>query len=272
MERLLVDLNLNSNSYFLKKLIPPDYLYQNGTFRKVTREGINYNLDISHVVEHYIYFGISDSDYSTLIDSIQNAKVILDIGANICSKSMLFSTLNPSARILSFEPHPVTYKKALANLKLNHFENIELHNLGLGDKKEVVKLFEVNQHNPGMNRILNHDTEFPYIEIEVDLLETVMLQNAVDKIDFVKIDVEGYEYAVLKGGEEIIKLSKPIIFLELDDKNLKENSQSASQLIELLESFGYNKFIRADQNLEVNSKSNLENCHFDLIAEYEGLE
>lgn len=70
LENIIVKLSLNNSSTVIQKLIPPDYLYKTNSFRLVTREGINYKLDISHVVDHYLYFGIKDKSYETIIETI----------------------------------------------------------------------------------------------------------------------------------------------------------------------------------------------------------
>ncbi|MBK7684492.1 MAG: FkbM family methyltransferase [Bacteroidetes bacterium] len=85
------------------------------------------------------------------------------------------------------------------------------------------------------------------------------------KVDFIKIDVEGYEYAVLSGARETLK-SKPVLFIEVNDNSLKENKSSAKELIELLIAANYSTFYRADNGDPISSNTNFINCHFDLIA------
>ena len=140
LEKMLAEKTVRHPRSIYRKFIPPDYLYPNGSIRKVTREGINYTLDISNVVEHYIYFGIIDADFTPVIDEIRSAETIFDIGGNIASKSMYFASQNPGSKIFTFEPHPDTFKKAMSNLDSNNFENISPFNFGLGEKEEKVRL------------------------------------------------------------------------------------------------------------------------------------
>jgi hypothetical protein len=113
LENFLVARTLHQSSGFFKKLIPPDYLYKKNSFRYVTKEGINYKLDISNVVDHYLYYGNKDASYLCVLDAIKNSKVILDISANIGSISLYFASINPEAQIVSFEPHPDTFMREL---------------------------------------------------------------------------------------------------------------------------------------------------------------
>ena len=265
-ERLLVSRLLKDPSSFLYKLVPPNYLYKKHSPRHVTRQGINYKLDISKVVDHNLYYGYKDDIYNFVLNDIRSAKFILDIGANIGNSSLFYTSINPNAYILAFEPHPNTYKLAEENLKLNKFPNIHLLNIGLAEKKESLKLYEVNDNNPGMNRILTESNDFPFKTIEVDRLDTVCQQHKIDKIDFIKIDVEGFEYSVLSGGREVIQTSKPVLFIEVDDNNLRGNNKSAKMLVELLISFGYREFYRAHDLSVVTPHMDFDNCHFDLVA------
>ncbi|MBL0096482.1 MAG: FkbM family methyltransferase [Bacteroidetes bacterium] len=172
-EDALVALTSKSRSPLLRKFVPPNYLYKRESFRTITRENIKYKLDISNVVDHYLYFGLEDPVYTSVLETIQNAKTILDIGANIGTTSLYFASLNANAKIISFEPHPDTFKRAEENIKLNSFRNIELLNIGLGEQKAELKLYEVNENNPGMNRILAEETKLPYKIIQVDLLDKI---------------------------------------------------------------------------------------------------
>jgi FkbM family methyltransferase len=265
-EKMLVKQTVGKSSALFQKIIPPDYLYKQGSYRVVTRNGLHLKLDISHVVDHYIYFGYKDTDYASVTDVITKSKTILDIGANIGTTSLYFASLNPTAQIYSFEPHPGSYKRAIENISLNNFTNIHLQNLGLGEKKETVKLYEVNEHNPGMNRIIAENKNLPFKTIEIDALDSVCNSLKIDQIDMIKIDVEGFEYSVLKGAKETIIKSKPLLFIELDDNNLKENNSSAKELISLLISYGYNNFYRANNSQAIGNDTSFDNCHYDIIA------
>jgi FkbM family methyltransferase len=265
-EKLLVKQTVEKSSNFFKKLVPPDYLYKQGSFRNVTRNGLNLKLDISHVVDHYIYFGYKDADYDSIIESISKSKTIFDIGANIGTTSLFFASLNPKAKIYSFEPHPSSFKRAAENVSLNSFTNIELLNTGLGEKKEIVKLYEVNEHNPGMNRIIAEEKNLPFKTIEIDSLDNICKVKGITQVDLIKLDVEGFEYSVLKGAKEIILNSKPLLFIELDDNYLKENNSTSKEVITLLISYGYSNIYRADNLAPINSETSFSNCHYNIIA------
>ncbi|MBK7965835.1 MAG: FkbM family methyltransferase [Bacteroidetes bacterium] len=151
------------------------------------RSGINYILDISNVVDHSIYYNLEMPYYNSILTQIKEAKVILDIGGNIGNSALFYASINPTAKILSFEPHPDTFKKELENISINPFQNIKVINLGLGTQRASFKLYEVEEGNPGMNRILMHETEFPYKMIEVDILDDILKAKTLTKLILLKL-------------------------------------------------------------------------------------
>jgi Methyltransferase FkbM domain len=118
----------------------------------------------------------------------------------------------------------------------------------------------VNQNNPGMNRILAEDKDLPFKKIEINTLDNILFEKNIAKVDFIKLDVEG-----LSGAKNTLQ-SKPLLFIELDDSNLKENNKSAKELIALLISFGYTEIHRADNLIPVSIDDDFADCHYDIIV------
>ena len=85
------------------------------------------------------------------------------------------------------------------------------------------------------------------------------------KVDVIKIDVEGFEEAVLRGSEDIIRRDRPVMFIELDDDNLLENGGSARSLIGFVESLGY--LVQDAMTREaIPASKELAHCHFDVLC------
>ena len=73
------------------------------------------------------------------------------------------------------------------------------------------------------NSDFNSDSSLPHIEVEVISLDEWIKDNPLENVDFIKVDVEGYELEVLKGSENTIKSFKPVIFIEIAKKFLSRN-------------------------------------------------
>jgi FkbM family methyltransferase len=249
-----------------RKLIPPDYLYKKGALRRTKINGVEFLFDISNVVEHLAYFRIAPENFKPVEYKIKTAKVIVDAGANVGSTTLLFASENPGAEIYSFEPHPDTYQKAVTNIQLNAFDKIQIFNLGLGAVKESKKLYEVIANNPGMNRMMPGENPYPFRLIEIITLDDFCTEHNISQIDFLKVDVEGFEYFVLLGGKTIISKTHPVIYLELYDHGLKKHGYSASQLIAWLFEMGYTNILNAYTLTQINKSTDLINCDIDIIA------
>ena len=229
---------------FASKLIPPNYLYAPGSMRSVSFEGINMKLDISDTVGHSNYYAFDEPAQLVLYNFVKPGMHIIDIGANIGATTLNFAKrVGVEGKVFSFEPSPYNYKKALENIKLNNFENIKLINQGLGNEKTTTFLYNVNENNRGMQRLLKDSEDISSYEktsVEIDTLDRSMQIFNIPTPSLIKIDVEGYEFKVLKGGWETIKNNMPALFIELDDNNLQEQGNNAKELIQYLLEFGYN--------------------------------
>ena len=262
--------NLTIESWWLR-LMPPNYLYPANSRREVERKGIKYSLDISDYMEHGVYFGYSEAAQDELLRLGAGKNVIIDVGVNLGATLMNFARCSPTGVIIGFEPDEKNFRKAERNLDLNNFGNVELYRNGLGAETATVKLFKVNPANQGMNRIFDDretsiEKDLAYEKIEIIRLDDFVNEHQVDRIDLIKIDVEGYEFKVLQGAEQSLLRYRPILFIELDDENLKAQNDSAELLISFLKKIGYTIY-RADNKQEVKLNSEFGNCHFDIVCE-----
>jgi FkbM family methyltransferase len=253
----------------LNKLVPPNYLYRHGTIRAFTVKGIKFQLDISDTVGHSNYFAIHDEGHSTLYKLIKPGMVIYDIGANVGSTSLNMAKLTGSTgKVFAFEPDSTNYKTASLHFKLNNTTNIQIFNTGLGDEKRQALQYNVNEFNRGMMRILPPEEAVEgaaTTEVQVDTLDNIFQNNQVSAPHLMKIDVEGFEFRVLKGARQTILKYKPTLFIELDDRNLREQQSSASELVGYLEGLGY-MIKNAADNQVLTSKSEFANCHIDILC------
>lgn len=265
-ERLIRFLIVKGKMEFLRKLIPLPLQYKPETYRESRKDGVKFKLDLHQSVDHFIYWMYPESSSDRLLELADKSKVIFDVGANIGSTALLMANRNPNAIIHAFEPHHGNFTKARKNLSLNNFRLVTFHPFGLGNKAETKRLYEVVSENSGMNRIMETEVSLPFTEIEIRTMDAFVKGKGIDKPDLIKIDVEGFEMNVLSGAEQTLK-SFPVLFIELDDNNLRMNNSNAAKLVCYLMNAGYNHFHRADTMDTITEKTNFTNCHFDLIAE-----
>ncbi len=243
LEEILISKLASDNKLKWRRLIPPSYLYKPKSVREVNRNGLNFELDISMFLDHSIFFDLIGDDLAMkcLYKNIKPDFNILDIGANIGYQSLMFAKLCPDGKVYSFEPDSQNFEVLKKNILLNSFKNIVIFKKALGAKNGTVTLYKYAFWNPGMNRIL---TEKPSVEHKSEPLTIVTLDEIIDneqieKVDLIKIDVEGFEKFVLEGAQNTIKKWSPILFIELVESNLKQQGLSCESLIEYIKNMGY---------------------------------
>ena len=176
-------------------------------------------------------------------------KDIIDIGSNIglfslaICKNINFNTIN------LFEPAKdyFDYSKEL----LKKYDNIDYHNIALGNKEDNGVLFKNPGENIGWNTLYTKDPMQNNNFINKMIKEKVLIKKLDNynfkNIDFIKIDVEGYECEVLKGAMDTIKKFKPYIFIEVswgtNHPNWDENKKIYNEIFEI----GYEKLIFKDK-------------------------
>lgn len=265
LERFLIA-RLQREKKWWRRLVPPLYFYNSGSSRKAERNHIVYLLDISRLLDHSIYFyKVNEPTWENLFKYLNRDFVVLDIGANIGFLSLNFARACPDGFVFSFEPDSQNFNNLQTNIKLNGFENIKMFKKALGEKSGDAVLFKMYPNNPGANRILSTSPEQSrqHENVEVAALDDIDELKSTNRIDLIKIDVEGYEIFVLRGGRKFIEKWKPVLFVELAEINLRQQGHSALSLIEFIEGLGYEiKDARDMKEIDRNKT----NHHTDILC------
>lgn len=171
------------------------------------------------------YQNFIETYYSTcqkIIDKNQiylKNKVIIDVGSNIGLFTKSIAESIPYSHIHLFEPSKEYLEESKKILK--NFSNITFNNFGLSDKSATLTLYKSKDDNIGWNTLyekdpLQDEKFFEMMDSEcVDVVKLDDYYKDIDSVDFIKIDVEGYERYVLEGSWNIIEKFKPHILIEV---------------------------------------------------------
>jgi len=248
-----------------RKLTPGNELYQPNTRRPAERNGMRFNLNVSDYIEHYSYFGFYDNEFESLMALGQGKKSVFDIGSNIGFVALnLSAQLAEGGKLYAFEPDPTNFSSLQANVALNPEAPVIIENKGLGNEEGQLKLVVDTPENRGGNRIVK-DAQSDFTLVDITTLDLYCSRNSIETIDMIKIDVEGFEMNVLKGGQQMISTHKPELFIEINDVHLRLQHNSAEEVIRFLEQY-YSKIYDAGTNEPVDSTQDFSNRHFDVIA------
>lgn len=150
----------------------------------------------------------------------QKNDVIIDVGAHIGKYTI------PSARIagteglvIALEPNPLNFQVLRKNACLNRLKNVILLNIAAWNTNSTLKLFTGHfggHHSSKMNWKLG------YFMVNAKRLDCVLRVFGVKRVDWIKIDVEGAEWEVFQGMEEILGEFRPKIIVEVADENVEK--------------------------------------------------
>lgn len=209
----------------------------------------------------------NEKDFFRFLELIPDGGIILDLGANIGVTSYHLSKKKPRSSIFSFEPLTLnmeTLKRVKKRFKL---ENIFEYQVAVGDKPgtlEMVMPVINNVPMHGLSHVIHEDnTEFisglKYKVPVVCLDEFKPLLEISKQITALKIDVENFEYFVLKGAEQLIAKNQPIIYCELWENNNRK------KCIDLLNNLGYSALILQKKELVPIENATVEKHNFFFL-------
>jgi FkbM family methyltransferase len=193
------------------------------------------------------------TESACLLRAGSGAHVIFDIGANVGFYSLHWaSRITPGGTIHAFEPVPSTFRWLSRNIALNDLNDIiRTRNFGLGDARGSVSVFLPEFSGSGAASIRNlHPNESSReIEVQLDTLDQYFSSAGLDRLDLIKVDVEGAELFVLQGGRETITKYRPLIFLELLRKWSRPFGYHPNDVIKMLREIGYRCYTFGESGL-----------------------
>jgi FkbM family methyltransferase len=265
-DRILAELTVGAPVRSLRaRLAPGHLLYEPPTFRTVVRNGIRFELDLSDYMQWCAYFGIAIEPRRALYALVQPGQIAIDVGANVGEVLLNFARLvGNEGKAIGLEINPRTYRRCLHNIAINSFRNVQVFDLGLGREKGRLVLGRPTARNSGGDRIAA-GPDRDGIPVTVTTLDDFVRDLGIERVDVLKVDVEGFEMNVLRGAEATVTRFKPRMFVEIDDDNLRQQESSARELVGWLERFGY-EITHAEQSVRVRSSDPFEGRHFDVIA------
>ncbi len=208
--------------------------------------------------------------YAPLVNSLKHLipheAVIFDVGANHGRFAKPLAQIHGgSCMVYAFEP--LEYNYTLARSVLRSFPNIKVFPLALSDKHGSAILFvPVKKKSKRINHVTAHLGKQGYeqyfafsaekdvfsTEIQTETLDNFMASEKLSRLDFIKIDVEGAENNVFRGGLNTLKKHKPVIFCEVSEMHTKKQGLSGIEAISPLLDLGYYVHTLDMKRIDVN--------------------
>ena len=185
---------------------------------------------------------------------IKKDQIVIDVGANIGYFSTLFSKLVGTTRkVYAFEPAPINFEILQRNILVNNLKNVLIHQTAASNVSDIQDLY-LSTWNFGDNRLFEKPRDERDLEREKIQVDTIRLDEIIqDKINLIKIDVQGFEWQVIDGAKKLIDNNNDIkIIFEFTPQLLKLNGVKPEDLLYSLLEMNFNIY-------DIGSGNNLIN-------------
>lgn len=153
---------------------------------------------------------------------LNNDSVFFDIGSNIGSFVLIANKTIKQEQIYAFEPIPMLNNRLKTLFPKANIKNIALSNVKTKTQFKIPKINHTQFLTRGTlntNFIEINESGFDILDVQTNTLDNFCLEEAISKIDVIKIDVEGHEYEVIKGALESFKKYKPSLIIEIEQRH-----------------------------------------------------
>ena len=193
------------------------------------------NYDSFHSMWIMYNYYVDWEEFNLISRFLKPGDQVFDIGANMGYYTIWMSKFIGDGKIHSFEPDPKNYERLQKNIALN---NLSV----MANKKaasEIDGLLEFTSGLDGENHITDVGSKNTVV-IQSTRIDTYAVEKNIGTIAYMKIDVEGFEYAVLKGAEAVL-LKKGVDIIQLEiNQTITNSGKSINDLLVLLRYYEYN--------------------------------
>lgn len=177
----------------------------------------------------------------TRLFQIEVGDTVVDIGAHVGAFSLLAAkAVGERGVVVAIEPLPKNVSLLNLNLSKNRIGNVITVNKALGEKKQKAKLYLPQKGTGGCSLLYTSPAS---IEVDVDTLDNILLELGLTKVDFLKIDAEGYEPEILKGAKCILTTSPNIKISIAAYHPFTAKETNLSQLVSFLEDLSFKTLV-----------------------------
>jgi FkbM family methyltransferase len=176
--------------------------------------------------------------------SPKEGDTVIDIGAHIGRYALIsFKRVGKNGKVISIEANPMIFEILYKNVMLNQASNVVALNYAIYSEKTKIKLFVADDklnYTIYNTIITNRANEEKFVEVNADTLDNLLLKNKInyEDVNWIKIDVEGAEFEVLKGATNVLSKSKDISLL-IEIHNIEEGKNFYKEIVDFLSRYNF---------------------------------
>lgn len=241
----------------LIRIVPNNFNYLYYAWRKfffgyavITMNGVKLHLDLRDddgLSKELILHGKRERltvEYLLSSNTLSEGQIALDIGGNIGYYALPEANLvGKSGKVYAVEPVKGNFEHLKANVALNNFNNVETHNLAMGDKEDEIEIYIRAKKNLSSLTPLPSDEKGGLLGVERVRMTTVdtFSEKVIGSFpNLVRMDVEGYESAILEGMHKTLAHGATLL-IEFHPMFLSRGQKE--RILELLKSSGYTRVV-----------------------------
>lgn len=213
-----------------------------------------------------------ERDLEYLGSAIRSEDTCLDIGASTGAVTSLMAARARRGVVYAFEPEPLSYSLLCANAELNVLP-IQPFAVAVSDRAGRA-LFSRSRDSSYSSLIpTGRDREIGQISVETVTICEFVQRQRVRRVDIVKVDVEGAEELVLRGGAGVFRDAEScprLLMVELFDRNLAVFGTTISHVLQLMGSYGYTPFVHLGGGRKERFGSKHFNRNYNVFFERDG--
>lgn len=224
------------------------------------------------VLSETIYAGrFENAELDFVTRYLKKGDVFLDVGANIGLFTVVAaSKVGSNGHIFSFEPVKKTFLRLSENIRLNNLSNVSLFNAGLSNEDGELEITTSGDGYDAWNSfgIPTAGLRFSREKVGIIKLDSWARQQNTSKVNLAKIDVEGWECNVLRGGESFLSSENaPDLLVEFTEENCRNAGFTCASIYDQLSSLGFQMFLydEARKTLIPEPKRKIY-THLNIIA------
>jgi FkbM family methyltransferase len=186
----------------------------------------------------------------------------VDIGANVGLMTLVAAKkVGATGRVDSFEPLSEIRSLLSNSIIINNIHNTHIHSVALGSSRSKMDIYRHPEVNRGSASIALSNASEMKSEIDVDTLDYILSQVSAQAVSMIKIDVEGWELEVLKGGAETLNNSpQPIVCIEFSQTHPLHGG-THQEMFQLMQSAGYSGYVLEKSKSTVSPLTQIDISH-----------
>lgn len=227
-----------------RKLLLKQVEFRGVSFLVLANEDIGYNL--------LSFKDYEKSEVTILEELIRKDDVCVDVGANIGIYTVFMARKADEGQTIAFEPVPFNRSILAVNLELNGIANVQVRECVLSNAIEEVKFSVSEDAAYSSLRPTGAKKEVSSLSVHADTLDNLFAKRE-QRVDVLKIDVEGAELLVLKGGERLLSTSElrpRALLVELGPRNQSNYGYQPKDIIAYMERLGYVVYSATNKGFE----------------------